>query len=146
MLNLNYLKIHNWEDVCLVTDPKSGKQLENPFNFTMGIFMMHTGIQTITRANAPEFYMRAKLIEACFGSLFTNGDGTPRLLTTDDVAKYIGLSSNVSRWTTAQFFSHLRKDVVRNLSEHMATVLKQEEQAVKDAAMVAGFGSAPIRK
>jgi hypothetical protein len=64
-LQLDYSKIDNWRDICLVDTP-DGKQ-ENPFNFTMGIFMMHTGIQTITRKNASEFYMRAKLIEVCFG-------------------------------------------------------------------------------
>jgi hypothetical protein len=147
MLNLNYTKIVNWQDVCLVDDPKRpGTKLEHPFNFTMGIFLMHTGIQTITRANAAEFYMRAKLIEACFGSLFTNGDGTPRHLTTDDVAKYIGLSSNVSRWTTAQFFSHLRKDVVRNLSEHMESVLKTRDSVVKAKIMATVAGDPELSK
>ena len=140
MLHLNYLKIANWEDVCLVDDPECpGKRVEHPWNLTMGIFMMHTGINTITRKNAAEFYMRAKLIEACFGSLFTNGDGTPRHLTTDDVAKYIGLSSNVSAYSKAQFFGHLRKNVIRNLTEHMESALRQAE---KDAAMVAGFSRA----
>jgi len=135
MLNLNYTKIANWEDVCLITDlvdPR--KKVENPWNFAMGLYMMHTGVQRITHKNAAEFYMRAKLIEACFGSLFTNGDGTPRLLTTDDVAKYIGLSSNVSVYTAAQFFSHLRKDVVRNLTEHMEATLKAQDKAAKTAA------------
>lgn len=127
-LQLDYLKIANWQDVCLVDDPKSGKRVEHPWNFTMGIFLMHTGIQTITRKNAAEFYMRAKLIEACFGSLFTNGDGTPRYITTDDVKAYIGLSSNVSTYSSAQFFAHLRKDVIRNLTQTMEYALRQDER------------------
>jgi hypothetical protein len=127
-LQLDYLKIANWQDVCLVDDPeRPGKKMEHPWNLSMGIFLMHTGIRTITRANAAEFYMRAKLIEACFGSLFTRGDGTPRHLTTDDVQAYIGLSSNVSSYTTAQFFSHLRKDVIRNLTQTMESALRQTE-------------------
>jgi hypothetical protein len=98
-LNLNYTGIANWEDVCLIDDPTIGRKVEHPFNFTMGILLMHTGINTITRQNASEFYMRAKLIEACCGALFTNADGTPRYLDTEDVANYIGLSSNVSSAT-----------------------------------------------
>jgi hypothetical protein len=132
-LQLDYSKIDNWRDICLVDTP-DGKQ-ENPFNFTMGIFMMHTGIQTITRKNASEFYMRAKLIEVSFGSLFTNGDGTPRYITTEDVANYIGISSNVSSYSASQFFSHLRKDVVRNLTETMDYELRSREAAVKQRVM-----------
>jgi hypothetical protein len=129
-LQLDYRNIANWEDVCLVDDPeRPGKRLEHPWNFTMGVFLMHTGIQSITRDNAAEFYMRAKLIEVCFGSLFTNGDGTPRYLTTEDVVNYIGLSSNVSKYTTAQFFSHLRQDVIRNLTQTMEYALRDQDKA-----------------
>jgi hypothetical protein len=84
-LNLNYTGIANWEDVCLIDDPTIGRKVEHPFNFTMGILLMHTGINTITRQNASEFYMRAKLIEACCGALFTNAlpaTWTPRTLPT----------------------------------------------------------------
>jgi len=131
-LQLDYTKIANWEDVCLVDDPeRPGKRVEHPFNFTMGIFMIHCGIQTITEANAAEFYMRAKLIEVNFGSLFTNGDGTSRHLTTDDVIAYIGLSSNVSPYSEAQFFGHLRKDVIHNLRQTMKYALRQRDDAIK---------------
>src|SRR4051794_6357189 len=131
-LTLDYRKIANWQDVCLVDDPsRPGHQIEHPWNFTMGVFLMHTGIQSITRKNASEFYMRAKLVEVCFGSLFTNGDGTPRHLTTEDVANYIGLSSNVSTYTQAQFFSHLRKDLIGNLHKTMDYTLRERDEAVK---------------
>jgi hypothetical protein len=133
MLQLDYTKIDNWQDICLVDTPE-GKR-EHPWNFTMGVFLMHTGIQSITRKNASEFYMRAKLIEVSFGSLFTNGDGTSRHITTEDVANYIGLSSNVSSYTTSQFFSHLRKDVVRNLTEAMDYELRSREAAVKQRVL-----------
>jgi hypothetical protein len=129
MLNLYYEDIANWQDICTVDDPdRPGKKRDHPWNLAMGMFMMHTGINRLTRKNAAEFYMRAKLCEACFGNLFTNGDGTPRYLTTDDVTKYIGLSSNVSAYTPSQFFSHLRKNVARNLTETMESALRQAER------------------
>lgn len=132
MLQLDYHNIANWESVVLVDDPeRPGKRLEHPWNLTMGIFLMHTGIRSITRANAAEFYMRAKLIEVCFGALFTNGDGTSRHITTEDVANYIGLSSNVSSYSRAQFFSHLRKDVIRNLTETMEYALRDRDKAAE---------------
>jgi hypothetical protein len=129
MLQLNYTKMANWEDVVMATHPETGERVEHPWNYTMGIFLIHTGIQTITRKNAAEFYMRAKLVEACYGSLFTYGDGKPRYLSTDDVLAYIGLSSNVSTYTQAEFFAHLRKDVTRNLTETMAYALHQADGA-----------------
>jgi hypothetical protein len=129
MLNLYYENIANWQDICTVDDPeRPGKKRDHPFNFVMGIFMMHTGIQKLTRDNAPEFYKRAKLVEACTGSMFTYGDGTRYYLTTEDVAKYIGLTSNVSAYTDAQFFSHLRKDVARGLSETMQMALREQDK------------------
>jgi hypothetical protein len=146
MLVLDYKKIANWEDVCLVDDPSSGRKVEHPFNLSMGIFLMHTGIQSLTRKNAAEFYMRAKLIEACSGALFTNGDGTPRYLTTDDVAKYIGLSSNVSSYTDAQFFSHLRKDVIRSLRQTMEYTLREQDKAVKARIMATAKGDTELSR
>jgi hypothetical protein len=147
MLQLDYTKMNNWQDIVLVDDPeRPGRKLEHPWNLTMGIFMMHTGIQSITRKNAGEFYMRAKLIEACFGSLFTNGDGTPRHITTDDVANYIGLSSNVSSYTSGQFFSHLRKDVIRNLTETMESALRNQDAEVKARVMATVQADPELRK
>jgi hypothetical protein len=145
-LNLNYTGIANWEDVCLIDDPTIGRKVEHPFNFTMGILLMHTGINTITRQNASEFYMRAKLIEACCGALFTNADGTPRYLDTEDVANYIGLSSNVSSYTTAQFFSHLRKDVIRRSEETMEYKLKERDKAVRERVLATVEADSELRK
>jgi hypothetical protein len=134
MLNLYYDKIDNWQDICTVDDPdRPGHKRDHPFNFAMGLFMIHTGINRLTRKNAPEFYKRAKLCEACFGNLFTQGDGKPYYLTTDDVAKYIGLSSNASAYTEAQFFAHLRKDVARSLSETMERALREAERGQESA-------------
>jgi uncharacterized protein YuzB (UPF0349 family) len=115
--------------VCLVADPESGKRVENPWNFTMGVFMMHSGISRLTRDNAAEFYMRAKLVETCVGNLYTRGDGTLRYLEADDVLKYIGLSSNVASYTEAQFFAHLRQDVVRSLRQTMTYYLREQDKA-----------------
>lgn len=146
MLTLDYSKIANWQDVCLVIDLASGKKVEHPFNFTMGVFMMHTGIQTLTHKNASEFYMRAKLIEVCCGSLFTNGDGTPRYLTTDDVYRYIGLASNVSQYTEAQFFAHLRKDVTRSLKQAMEYTLRSHEREVRERVLATVEADPELRK
>jgi hypothetical protein len=145
-LQLDYTKIANWEDVCLVNDPESGKRVEHPWNFTMGIFLIHTGIQTITEANAAEFYMRAKLIEVNFGALFTNGDGSPRHLTPDDVIAYIGLSSNVSPYSEAQFFAHLRKDVIHNLRQTMKYALRQRDEAIKARVLATAEADPELRK
>jgi hypothetical protein len=145
-LNLTYTGIANWEDVCLIDDPTIGRKVEHPFNFTMGILLMHTGINTITRQNASEFYMRAKLVEACCGALFTNADGTPRYLATEDVANYIGLASNVSSYTQPQFFSHLRKNVVRSLRETMEYTLKERDRAVRERVLATVEADSELRK
>jgi hypothetical protein len=131
MLELSYKGIANWEDVCLITDPVSGRRFEHPWNFTMGVYLMHTKMSGIKHDNAAEFYKRAKLIEACTGALFTNSDGTPRYLIPDDVIKYIGLASNVSQESEAAFFKHLRANVTRNLVQTMKYALEAHDKAIK---------------
>lgn len=133
-LSLNYTKITNWEELCYLhapdhPDANEDGIIENPFNVAMGLMLMHVGMFNITHANADQFYTRAKVVEACIGAIFTNGDGSPRYITPKDVHDYIGLESNNSRRTPAWFYKHLRDDLMPALkSVYLAYVDDREEE------------------
>ena len=122
-----------WENlkdpsICIVDDPDNpGHTKTATLTFTIGILMMHTGTGEITEKNADEFYVRAHLIEACFdGGLMRNHKGEVVGISPADVYAHIGLKSNVSTYTETQFYSHLRKNVVRELRQHYRYYVKSQ--------------------
>ncbi len=132
MLQLDYTKIANWENVCYLPDPENpGKRVENRFNVAMGLMLMHTGMQSITYANAWQFYVRSQLVAACLGAPYTNGDGTLRYITPKDVADYIGLRSNCSSRTEAWFYKHLREDLILEPKSAFMRHMDEREREVR---------------
>lgn len=122
MLNLTYTGIEDWESKVKLPNPDDkDKYIENPWCFILGIFMMHTGINNLTEDNAPEFYSRAKLVETCFGGglmqrLKEDRSGAETVpLEASLVKEFIGLTSNASTYSEAQFYKHLRQDCAREL-------------------------------
>jgi len=63
---------------------------------------MPVGIQHITEDNAREFYARVSFWEKVNGAYRMNEDGDVPF-TADDVRRFIGLRTNVSTITAAQF-------------------------------------------
>lgn len=136
-LTLDWSTVINYETVCEMEDPdRPGKRTSTPLVFVMGVLMMHTGISHITHKNADEFYVRARLIETCFdGGLQRDSQGNVVAVTPNDVYNHIGLKANVSTYTAAQFYKHLRDDVVRELRQHYKYVAKQREDAIRERVL-----------
>lgn len=121
-LQLDYQSIENWETVCYLPN---GQQ--KPFNVAMGLLLMHTGMQSITYANAEQFYTRARLVGECIGAPFTNGDGTPHYITPEDVHNYIGLKSNCTPRTDAWFYKHLRDNLTAELRQAYSNYARAQQ-------------------
>jgi hypothetical protein len=116
MLHVNYQNIPFWRDKFLIDTPNGKK--EDPWVFGIGILSMHTGINKITTKNAPEFYVRCKLVETCFGgSLMRDSEGEPVPISYEIIERFIGVTTNASPYTEAQFYKHLRTNVVRSLRD-----------------------------
>src|SRR3954469_5495495 len=137
-LTLDWRDVKNYETVCEMDNPDNpGHRTSTPLVYVMGVLMMHTGISHITEGNAEDFYARAHLVEACFGGGLLQGPGGKQVgITPQDVYAHIGLKANVSRYTEAQFYSHMRKDVVHELRDHYRHVIQHH----RDAVLAAGFG------
>ena len=129
-LTLDYRKILNWETLCYVGDPDSGKRVEHPFNFAMGLVLMQTGFNSITHKNAERIYERTKLFEVCCGPFYNNGDGTPRYITPEDVRNYVGLGSNCTVRSDAWFYKRLREELAPDLRRTYRSYAERQEENV----------------
>jgi hypothetical protein len=82
---------------------------------------MAVGMNTITEANAREFFARASFVEKVNGAYRVSQDG-PLYFTPEDVLRFIGLRTNATPMTITQFRknmweSHTRWNVPRNFGE-----------------------------
>lgn len=67
---------------------------------------MAIGMNEITEANARDFYARLSMWEKVVGA-YRNMDGKPLFFTPEDVLRGVGLHTNASRMTKAQFYKHM---------------------------------------
>lgn len=138
-MTLSWKKVKDYENVCEIPHESGEGKGTSVITYTLGILMPHVGYGSITEANAEEFYVRTKLVEACFGGgLMQDGKGKLVGMTPENIYSHIGLESNWGNQyvSEASFFKHLRNDVMRELHEHY----RRTTQHHKDEAMVAGFG------
>jgi hypothetical protein len=70
---------------------------------------MNTGIHRIAPGKVPEFYARMRVIEKFIGPQAHKGDGSPWLITLDDVQRHVGLGTNASTMNVTTFISRVAK-------------------------------------
>jgi len=70
---------------------------------------MAVGMGTITEKNWRQFYTRVSFVERVFGARRRNEKG-PVFIAPEDVKAHIGLTTNVSKMTDAQFTKHTFKN------------------------------------
>lgn len=75
---------------------------------------MAIGIHAITEKNWKDFYARLAAEEKLFGARRRTGDGEPLFFTADEVKAHIGLHTNASRMTDAQWRKRLLENFVRD--------------------------------
>lgn len=115
-LHVNYKNIPLWREKFLRDNPENpGEMVQDPWVFVVGIFCIHTGINKITIDNAPEFYKRCKLVEACVGPLMQGPDGKDVPIDFEVIERFIGVTTNTNPYTPAQFFKHLRNELADEL-------------------------------
>jgi hypothetical protein len=97
---------------------------------------MSVGIRDITEKTVPEFYARLSVWESIVGPMFyeddENGKTTERGVTLDDLRKRIGLHTNASSMTRAEW----RKNIAAYLDRKADDYKRRAEQQLeaKEAA------------
>jgi len=71
---------------------------------------MAVGMGTITAKNWRQFYTRVAFVERVFGARRRSVEDGPVFIAPKDVQAHIGLTTNVSRMTDAQFTKHIFKN------------------------------------
>jgi hypothetical protein len=128
-------KINNYENLCWLENEDGTHKLNTVTNsliwLTMGI-----GINRISVANADEFYSRVVLYEKINKSMQSiwHEDGTTeRIYISDkDVYDHIGLWTNASSFTVAQFRKRMFDTVSSDAKRTFANYLKSLDKETVD--------------
>ena len=106
-LNWNIEKVQDWKEIADGGDESVTTSVL--VNLTMSV-----GIGTITEKNADEFYARVHLIEQIDGA-YRNKDGKGIKFTKDDITRRIGLTTNASNFSRAEFIKRRMKWYFRDM-------------------------------
>lgn len=109
-LNWDLTRIKDWEKVCLVVAPedrpmadiKKGDEVISEITEALIWTTLCIGMSEITEKNFKEFYKRMVMLDAVSGKTLIKG----RPITLAEVEKHIGLRTNASRMTGAEFYKH----------------------------------------
>jgi len=113
--NVKGFKELAYEDVGVVYEDAGGEVRVRRAAESLIFATMFTGINTITEKNVEEFFLRIYMWEKSFGALrFSNGE--PKFFTLKEIVPFIGLKTNASPLTKAQFKNNLARSL-REMAE-----------------------------
>ena len=109
-LNWTVDQIDNFEERCFITATKDepmsgivkGARVVHPLTHTLVFMSMSVGLGCITTKSWRTWYARARAVELLGGPFRGVGDSAT-YITAEDVYSHIGLTTNVSRETDAQW-------------------------------------------
>lgn len=126
-LDFDLSGIKDYETKCHYKFNNNGTEVSriNPVTEALIFATMFCGIGRIEEANAEKFHERLNAWEKCVGSVIFRGDGYKGhpYITLEEVQYHIGLRTNVSTLSDAQF----RKDLVNAMfsSKGLASFIKR---------------------
>lgn len=100
-LNWDLTEVKDWGELFSPTD-KEGYQKMLHVPETIITLTMAVGMREITEKNWERFYGRVRLLERIHGAFFYR-DKQPAYITEEDIKRMIGLHTNSSTLTRAQF-------------------------------------------
>lgn len=90
-----------------VYDMPGNPEKWHPVAEQLAFVTMVIGMREITDKNAEKFAQRLSLYQRITGPLIRFGDGTKAYITLEDVEQHIGMATNASALTDAQFAKHM---------------------------------------
>jgi hypothetical protein len=108
-MSLNWEVKHIKDHEIVTTDPRDKKKW-HPVTESLVWTAMACGFNKITEENYEEICKRVSAYQRLYGACLSRNDG-PLYLTNADIRAHIGLSTNVSAITKAQFISKLGKEL-----------------------------------
>ena len=121
-LTYDFTKIENYEEICtrkLVEgdegfNPKEDLYRTQPLAEALVWMTIFIGMREITEKNWEQFYWRTRLLEVTSGAYryYDGKEGTEQYFTKDEIKSMIGLSTNASEMTKAEFYKNKIKDLI----------------------------------
>lgn len=142
-MSLNYWfdKIDNYKEVVWIPTPTD----ENPDEVTMNpvtnalIFgSISVGLGEITDKNIDEWVARFRIIEKLHGHMLVKGDGTPWFVTNEEFVAHIGLRTNVSNESRAQWMRRLFGKQPTSITDEFARDFRREQARREQAEEAMG--------
>jgi hypothetical protein len=95
-------KIDGYRDVCWITGD-DGERRMNPVTESLISMCASCGVSQITAQNARECNQRFRMYQMIYGPAIVYADGKTHTTTLDDVTAHVGLATNATAMTAAQF-------------------------------------------
>lgn len=112
-LHVDYTMIEDFKNLVYI---KEGRTLRvNPVTEVLAMSTMACGMREITAKNADEFYARLTVVQRLQGGGWLIENGEPRYITRDEVKRHVGLRTNATAWTEAQFIKQQAGGALRDL-------------------------------
>ena len=125
-LNWNLGDIENFKSVCWNDDESFNEETELLIFYTMNL-----GMGLITESNVNKFILRFRMYEVLFGmSKWRNVDGERINAISDTlIRKHIGLRTNASKISDAEFNKKMLKQLVREAEATSENMNRREDEA-----------------
>lgn len=130
-LNWSIEDVKDWEEIKICHNPEGSNDdltreqlVESIITQAIVFRTMAVGIGHITEENADEFYVRSKMWERLNGSTVRLA-GEDYSITLKDILRRVGLRTNASRFTDAQFDKNRSREM-RQIAESYLSGQKRE--------------------
>ena len=125
-LNWDGTNIKNFQSVCRNDDGSFSEETELLIFYTMNL-----GMGLITESNVNKFILRFRMYEVLFGmSKWRNVDGERINAISDTlIRKHIGLRTNASKISDAEFNKKMLKQLVREAEATSENMNRREDEA-----------------
>lgn len=115
-LNWNIQNINDYKHVCYYTKD-DGTEILHPTTDAIIWLTLIIGIGTITEKNVDTFYSRVRAYELMRGAMLYDNMSRPDYIEYEDIIAHIGLVTNSSKSTDAQFRRHLMQMHERDVQD-----------------------------
>lgn len=127
-LNWNISNIADYESKCYLTKD-NGKEILHPTTDAIIWLTLIIGVGKITKDNATAFYSRVRAYELMRGAMLYDKMSRPNYLEYEDIIDHIGLVTNCSNMTDAQFRKHLMFLHEQDVRDTVARITAEREAA-----------------
>lgn len=121
-LTYDLTAVKDWKENYPCKVNSDGEESMNDTTNMLIFVSMITGMREITKKNSNEVFSRIRMSEMIHGGYFLDGDGGYRSITLKEVTDHIGLKTNASDITKAQFNGYMNRQMREKIDREIRKV------------------------